>query len=135
MDLVVVAAKPCKDRIHPQNGFEIPRNRNGPTRADKGRRIGPFVGQGMARLFKRGVVDLHLRRGRCAVAREFDRQLRESCEASPLAHGVIRFSTGVSEQRHPDTLSSWVQRSDEALYHAKASGRDQLIVDHDISMV
>ncbi|MDA5563267.1 GGDEF domain-containing protein [Cobetia sp. MMG027] len=73
--------------------------------------------------------------GNLAVAREFDRQLRESCEASPLAHGVIRFSTGVSERRHPDTLSSWVQRSDEALYHAKASGRDQLIVDHDISMV
>lgn len=73
--------------------------------------------------------------GNLATARQFDRQLRERCDASPLMHGNIRFSAGASELRHNDSLASWVQRSDEALYHAKAHGRDQLIVDHDISAV
>ncbi|WP_158773438.1 GGDEF domain-containing protein [Cobetia sp. L2A1] len=73
--------------------------------------------------------------GGLAVARQFDRQLRDRCDASPLPHGSVRFCTGASELCKQSTLTSWVKRSDEALYHAKANGRDQLIVDRDMNVV
>ncbi|WP_405279489.1 GGDEF domain-containing protein [Cobetia sp. Ld8] len=73
--------------------------------------------------------------GTLATARQFDRCLRERCEASPLLHGVILFSTGASELHPNDTLSSWVKRSDDALYHAKENGRGRLMVDKDLSVI
>lgn len=73
--------------------------------------------------------------GNLATARQFDECLRKRCAASPLMHGAILFSTGASELHAEDTLSSWVKRSDDALYHAKRHGRGRLMVDRDLSVV
>ncbi len=41
-------------------------------------------------------------------------------------HGSVTISCGVSEHGEDETLKSWVNRCDEALYRAKNSGRNQV---------
>lgn len=55
--------------------------------------------------------------------------LRRSVETSPLLpEGNVSISIGVSELRAGDTpLDPWLKRADEAMYHAKNSGRNSVV--------
>ncbi len=54
-------------------------------------------------------------------------RLREAVRARPIAPvGLVTASFGVTEIRPDDTLGQVLQRADEALYLAKANGRDRV---------
>jgi diguanylate cyclase (GGDEF)-like protein/hemerythrin-like metal-binding protein len=56
--------------------------------------------------------------------------LRETIAAEPFATvGPITASLGVAEYREIETAESWFERTDQALYAAKAGGRNRVYVD------
>jgi diguanylate cyclase (GGDEF)-like protein len=56
-------------------------------------------------------------------------KLRHLIAAEPFpAAGALTASFGVAPYRAEETLATWIQRVDEALYAAKADGRDQVRV-------
>ncbi len=56
-------------------------------------------------------------------------KLRHLIAAEPFpAAGALTASFGVASHRAEETLATWIQRVDEALYAAKAGGRDQVRV-------
>ena len=55
------------------------------------------------------------------------RQMREAVRTTPIAQvGVVTASFGVTGVTAGDTLAQVLQRADEALYRAKANGRDRV---------
>ncbi|CAN5417416.1 GGDEF domain-containing protein [soil metagenome] len=65
-------------------------------------------------------------------ARLYAERLRYAVESSPLTVGDITLSMtvsiGVTELRKEDTLRTFFERSDRALYQAKAAGRNKVVV-------
>lgn len=60
-------------------------------------------------------------------ARRLAEDLRAQIESQEIADGVsITCSFGVTEAKEDDTIKSLIQRSDEAMYHAKANGRNRV---------
>ena len=59
-------------------------------------------------------------------------RLRVMMERSPLVHGkdrlTIRFSAGIAELQPGETLDGLLERSDQALYEAKRTGRNRAVV-------
>ena len=59
-------------------------------------------------------------------------RIRASIEHHTLAYGMeaikITASLGVSSLRDDDTVESFVKRADEAMYTAKNSGRNQVVL-------
>ena len=56
--------------------------------------------------------------------------MRLAISAAPIAPaGVVTASFGVARFRSHDSLASWLQRADEALYAAKSAGRDRVVGD------
>ena len=54
--------------------------------------------------------------------------LRAAISATPIEPaGTVTASFGVALFRPHDTLATWLQRADEALYAAKAEGRDRVV--------
>ncbi len=54
--------------------------------------------------------------------------LRLAISATPIAvAGTVTASFGVARFRPRDTMASWIQRADEALYEAKGAGRDRVV--------
>lgn len=114
-----------------------------------GHSAGDYVLRMLARLMKESV------KGRDVVARyggeEFiillpgtpllsaaivGRQIAASLADKRLVHrpsqkqiGLITLSTGVAQNRLGDTLMSLIERADAALYTAKASGRNQVVIE------
>lgn len=41
---------------------------------------------------------------------------------------VVRISMGVAMQQANESLTAWIKRADEALYHAKENGRNQVVI-------
>lgn len=59
-------------------------------------------------------------------------KLRRLVASHPFPEvGQVTVSCGVAELRPRETLHGWLQRADQALYAAKAAGRDQVRVDAD----
>jgi len=57
-------------------------------------------------------------------------RLRNAIAAVPFAHvGLLTASLGVTEHLHGESAESWFQRTDQALYTAKAGGRNRVHVD------
>jgi diguanylate cyclase (GGDEF)-like protein len=55
-------------------------------------------------------------------------QLRASiAESRLLDDGRVTVSIGVSELQPDESLDSWMKHADEALYEAKAAGRDRVV--------
>lgn len=50
------------------------------------------------------------------------------CKHLACINGPITISGGVSQVVDNDELKSWIERSDKALYEAKAKGRNQVIL-------
>ena len=69
-----------------------------------------------------------LRHCRTKEAVEFAENIRQLV-VSELIHeiGTITMSVGVAELHPDDTIDSWVHRADQAMYAAKASGRNAVI--------
>ena len=56
--------------------------------------------------------------------------MRRSISAEPIDPvGVVTASFGVSRFRPYDTMASWIERADRALYAAKEGGRDRVVSD------
>jgi len=57
-------------------------------------------------------------------------RLRKAIATAPFAHvGPLTASLGVTEHLHGASAESWFQRTDQALYAAKAAGRNRVHVD------
>ncbi len=60
---------------------------------------------------------------------ELAEELRDQTQSVPLAEQPGQtFSAGVSELQADDTGASWLQRADQAMYRAKQSGRNRVMV-------
>ena len=71
---------------------------------------------------------LLVRGARAAGSVQLAETLRCAIAATPIDPvGTITASFGVAVFRHGDTLASWIRRADEALYAAKAAGRDRVV--------
>ncbi len=59
-------------------------------------------------------------------------RIRASIESHTIAYGMetinITASLGISTLHTDDTIESFVKRADEAMYTAKNSGRNQVVV-------
>ena len=66
--------------------------------------------------------------GEAAVAAA--EKLRREVENKPLSAKKLRLtvSIGVAEFMSEDTLESWLKRVDDALYQAKKSGRNKVVL-------
>lgn len=54
--------------------------------------------------------------------------LRAAIAATPIeAAGIVTASFGVARFRPRDTMATWLQRADDALYEAKGAGRDRVV--------
>lgn len=54
-------------------------------------------------------------------------KLRALVQAQPFAQvGQVTASFGVADFRPADNLDTWLKRADDALYAAKAAGRNQV---------
>jgi diguanylate cyclase (GGDEF)-like protein len=61
------------------------------------------------------------------AAIELGERMRRTVETQPFSHGwPLSISVGVSEYRAGDSVSQWLARADQALYAAKAAGRNQV---------
>jgi diguanylate cyclase len=57
-------------------------------------------------------------------------KLRRALERTPFATaGTVTVSVGVAEHIPEETLASWIERADRALYRAKAAGRNRVVSD------
>ena len=55
--------------------------------------------------------------------------LRQAIAGTPFEPvGTVTASFGVALFRAEDSLQDWLQRADEALYDAKRSGRDRVVL-------
>jgi diguanylate cyclase (GGDEF)-like protein len=62
------------------------------------------------------------------VAKNVAEKIRASVsEATAFDGHSITISIGASESSHSDTSASWLKRCDEALYSAKAEGRNRVV--------
>ncbi len=62
-------------------------------------------------------------------AQQLAEKLRETIEQKPMGAHAITCSFGISEWCEGEELDAVLQRADEALYRAKAEGRNRVIVD------
>jgi diguanylate cyclase (GGDEF)-like protein len=61
------------------------------------------------------------------AAAELAERMRRTVAARAFSHGwPLSISVGVSNFREGDTVSQWLARADQALYAAKAAGRNQV---------
>jgi diguanylate cyclase (GGDEF)-like protein/hemerythrin-like metal-binding protein len=56
-------------------------------------------------------------------------KIRESVASRPFTHeGIVTISLGVAEFLSGESLESWIQRTDEAMYQAKREGRNRVVI-------
>jgi diguanylate cyclase len=53
-------------------------------------------------------------------------RLRSGVERATMPSGPVTISIGVADRKIQDSLETWLQRADVALYRAKAAGRNRV---------
>jgi len=67
--------------------------------------------------------------GTASAANNLAEKLRALIADQPFAEvGTVTASFGVAEFRADETLDDWLKRMDDALYQAKAMGRNRVVV-------
>src|SRR6056297_989691 len=91
MDGVVILAEANKHGVHAKDAAEVARDGDRSAAADEGRRVWPFLGEGLAGGLKGRVGVIHDRGGRGTVALEFDATILGEAGLYEIAECIAQF--------------------------------------------